>query len=78
MVRTQIQLTEEQVRVLHQKASERETSVAQLIREAIDASLAADDETERRRRALEVVGRFDSGLDDVGEEHDRYLADDFR
>lgn len=78
MVRTQIQLTEEQARALHRKASERETSVAQLIREAIDASLAAEDTADARQRALQAVGRYRSGRSDVGAEHDRYLAEDFR
>lgn len=78
MVRTQIQLTEEQARVLHQRAAQRGTSMALLIREAIDAAIAQDEERERRRRALEVIGRFPSGLHDVSVNHDRYLAEDFR
>ena len=28
-----------------------------------------------RARALEVIGAFASGLSDVAEQHDRYLAD---
>lgn len=78
MVRTQIQLTEEQARALHRKASEQATSVAHLIREAVDASLAADRVAGDRQRALQAVGRFRSGLNDVSADHDRYLAEDFR
>lgn len=78
MVRTQVQLTEAQARALHRKASEQATSVARLIREAVDASLAADRVADDRQRALEVIGRFRSGLKDVSAEHDRYLTEDFR
>lgn len=78
MVRTQIQLTEEQARALHEKASREATSVAKLIRDAVDASLVAERVAGDRRRALEVVGRFRSGATDVSTEHDRYLAEDFR
>ena len=78
MVRTQIQLTEEQARALHRKAAERGSSIALLIREAIDAALAHDDAQDRRRRALAAVGRFRSGHRDVSVDHDHYLAEDFR
>ena len=78
IVRTQIQLTEAQAQALHRRASERGTSVAHLIREAVDASLAADRASDTRQRALQTVGRFRSGLNDVSAEHDRYLAEDFR
>ena len=78
MIRTQIQLTDEQARVLHQRAAQRGTSMALLIREAIDAAIAQDDEQARRRRALAVVGRARSGLHDVSVNHDEYLAEDFR
>lgn len=78
MVRTQIQLTDEQARVLHQRAAQRGTSMALLIREAIDAAIAQDDERERRLRALEVIGSARSGHRDISVDHDRYLAEDFR
>ncbi len=78
MVRTQIQLTEEQARALHRKAADQATSVARLIRDAVDASLAVDGVAHDRQRALGVIGRFRSGLKDVSAEHDRYLTEDFR
>jgi 16S rRNA U516 pseudouridylate synthase RsuA-like enzyme len=77
MIRTQIQLTEEQARELKRIAAERGISVAALIREAVAKTLAADDRPARRRRALAAVGRFGSGRRDVSAERDRYLADDF-
>jgi hypothetical protein len=77
MIRTQIQLTEEQARELKRIAAERGISLAALIREAIESTIAVDPGPARRQRALAVVGRFGSGRKDVGAEHDRYLAEDF-
>jgi metal-responsive CopG/Arc/MetJ family transcriptional regulator len=78
MVRTQIQLTDQQVRALKSLASRYGVSMAELIRESVDNFLretsAGLDEQERRRRAIEVAGQFRSGQSDVAEKHDDYLA----
>jgi hypothetical protein len=78
MVRTQIQLTERQVRRLRALAKRKRVSVAELIRRAVDqtsdASLVAD-EDEIRARALQVVGKYADTATDVSVEHDRYLAE---
>jgi ribbon-helix-helix CopG family protein len=78
MIRTQIQLTEEQVRRLKAMAAEQGESMAALIRRSVDALLAVKTRGctgEREQRALAASGRFRSGLTDVSENHDRYLAD---
>jgi len=78
MIRTQIQLTEEQARRLKALAAERGISVAELIRQSVDAFSPAAGNTDaktRRQRAIAVVGRFHSGKRDVSSEHDRYLAE---
>lgn len=79
MVRTQIQLTEEQVRRLKRRAAERGVSMAALIREAIDEAGRHNGRRNRRERMIEAVerGRYRSGLNDVSVEHDEYLADAF-
>jgi len=78
MVRTQIQLTEEQAKAVKKIASAQGVSVAELIRRAVDhivnSSTTADTE-ERKRRALDIVGKFRSGKKDVSKEHDAYLAE---
>ncbi|MGD8240778.1 MAG: hypothetical protein PVH68_19670, partial [Armatimonadota bacterium] len=54
-------------------------SVAALIRECADHYLrtfGAVTPEERKRRALSIVGRYNSGLPDLGTEHDRYFADE--
>ncbi len=76
MIRTQIQLTEEQARRLHEAAAAEGRSMADLIREAVDAHLRKARWVSREeliRRSLESAGRFHSGCPDVAVEHDRYL-----
>jgi 16S rRNA U516 pseudouridylate synthase RsuA-like enzyme len=78
MVRTQIQLTEKQAKAVKKMASAQGVSVAELIRRAVDnivnSSTIADTE-ERKRRALEIAGKFRSGKRDVSKAHDAYLAE---
>jgi predicted DNA-binding ribbon-helix-helix protein len=80
MVRTQIQLTEDQAKALKKIAVSRQLSVAELIRRAVDTmiktSTAADPE-DRRKRALECAGKFSSGSSDVSKKHDEYLSESF-
>ena len=80
MVRTQIQLTEEQADTLRELADQEGASMAALVRRAVDELIRQRGEIsreERKRRALAAVGRFNSGLGDLAVEHDRYLADAF-
>ena len=81
MVRTQIQLTEEQTKAVKKMAASRHVSSAELIRCAVDALIKSDtatDPEERRKRAFEIIGKFRSGKRDVSGKHDKYLADTFR
>lgn len=83
MIRTQVQLREEQVRMLKKLAAARGVSMAELIRQSVDmfirssAGVSVDDD-ERRRRAIAATGRFRSGKSDVSSEHDRHLVEAFR
>lgn len=81
MVRAQVQLTESQAAALKALAAERDVSMAEIVRLAVDELLAcrADrDPEERRSRSLAVVGAFRSGMSDVSERHDEHLARAFR
>ena len=86
MVRTMIQLTEEQMKALKALAKARKTSVAKLVRESVaQYATAARQEPiieEKRRRALEFIEKIESGeiqfqdIDgktDVARNHDKYL-----
>jgi predicted DNA-binding protein len=77
MIRTEIQLTAEQVRQLKRIAAERGISVSAVIREAVEKAVGVDDGPAKRQRALAAVGRFRSGKHDVSTDHDRYLGEDF-
>lgn len=81
MVRTQIQLTERQARELKRIAAMEGVSMAEVIRKAVDAKLRGGVREvpweERNRRALAVMGKFRSGLKDVAEKHDDYLAEEY-
>lgn len=76
MIRTQTQLTEEQVAALKEIAVERGVSVAELIRRGVDMVVATREApglAERRRRALATVGRFSDEASDVARLHDDYF-----
>jgi len=80
MIRTQIQLTEEQAARLRSMSSERHQPVAELIRLSIDSFLQkeAGMSGERKRAiAKSAAGRFASSLSDVSAGHDRYLDEAF-
>ena len=77
MVRTQIQLTDEQARALRRAASDRGISMAAVIRELVDDALAFEQQA-RVGRALGALGRFRSGVSHVSAEHDRELEDAYR
>jgi hypothetical protein len=81
MVRTQIQLTEQQARQLRARARERGLSLAEVIRRYVEKGLAeeAPDRTELYARAAQLVGRFRDrrGARDVSARHDEYLDEAF-
>jgi hypothetical protein len=80
MVRTQIQLTEKQSQKLKVLAARTGASVAELIRQGIDAVLERDTTAQPedlRRRAIGAAGRYRSSRSDVSRRHDNYLGDAF-
>jgi len=80
MIRTQVQFTQTQLNALRQRSSVTGRSVADLIREGVEMYLNQQiqlKESERKRRAIDVVGRFASGRRDGSAEHDRHLAEAF-
>lgn len=76
MVRTQIQLTEEQACRLKEIAARRGVSMAELIRQAVERILEESQWGEKRRRALEVAGKF-PGPFDLSANHDKYLVEGY-
>jgi len=78
MIQTQVSLTEVQADRLRRLARERRTSMAALIRDAVESTYPESDEPGRDElwsRARSVIGIGDSGLGDLAERHDDYLAE---
>ncbi len=80
MLRTQISLTAEQMRRLRRAAQQRHTSVAAVIRDAVETCLGDEEagRLDRQRRAFAQAGAFRSGHRDTAEHHDAALADERR
>ena len=78
MVRTQIQLTEEQAAALKRIARARGCSQAELVRQGVELVIGKDPSVsaeELRRRAAAISGKFSSGRRDLSGKHDRHLAE---
>ncbi|HXF97727.1 MAG TPA: ribbon-helix-helix protein, CopG family [Gaiellaceae bacterium] len=75
MVRTIIQLPEEQAAALERAARRRGVSKAALVREALGLLLARESGKPAVERALRAAGSGASGVRDLAERHDDYLAD---
>lgn len=88
MIRTMVQLTEEQLKALKELAKARKTSVAKLVRESVaqyvtTATQDADREA-KRRRALEFINKIErgeiefhdiEGKTDLSVNHDKYFVE---
>ena len=77
MIRTQISLTEDQMRRLRAEARRRRVPIAAVVREAVDR-LVPDERDERRmrlQRALGAAGRFRSGSGDLSSRHDEIAGE---
>ena len=79
MLRTQIQMEEDQLKWLRAEARARGVSVSQLIREGVALFRAREERfpEDKKKRALSAVGRFSSGVSDVSERHNDYIAEAF-
>jgi hypothetical protein len=84
MVRTQIQLTENQHRRLRGWANRLGISLSEAVRRCVEERLAVEERSggreEQVRAALAVVGKYadPSGRSRVGKEHDRHFAEAVR
>jgi len=86
MIRTVIQLTEEQMKALKELAKARHVSVAKLIRESVATYVASAPKemsmTEKRQRMLKALEEIEKaqfhdieGKTDLSINHDKYLAE---
>ncbi len=80
MVRTQIQLRESQAAFVKEVAAEENISMSEVIRNAIELLRESRQQPSRRElmlRSLEVIGKYSSGITDLSENHDEYLAEGY-
>jgi Arc/MetJ-type ribon-helix-helix transcriptional regulator len=80
MVRTQVQITEEQARELRRMAREEGISLSEAVRRCIDRMLERrSDRAARYRHAQQLVGAFPDprGARDLARDHDAHLDDAF-
>jgi plasmid stability protein len=72
-IATNIRLPEDLLKALKYRAIEEKKSVNQIIREAIEMSLAAAPQTEEHQRdpLEDVIGIARSGIKDASSKHDR-------
>ena len=82
MIRTQIQLTDEQARCVKRIAAERQVSMATVIRQGVDLLLRSAEtavtDDERIERTISVAGQFRSGGGDGAMQHDAHLQEAYR
>ena len=78
MIRTQISLTDEQMRRLRREASRRNVSLAAVIRDAVDQVVPDRDalHLDRIEMLLAAAGSAASGTGLVARDHDAELPDD--
>jgi hypothetical protein len=81
VIRTQIQLTEQQSTRLHQAAKRSGVSVAEVIRRGVDQYLDQDETAQpggtTRLAMLEIVGKWSCGLTDIADRHDDYSEETY-
>ena len=68
----QVYLRPEQIESLRAIAERRKVSMAELIRQGVDQMLS--DVPAEEDPLWDIIGTFDSGLGDLAEKHDEYLA----
>ncbi len=78
MVRTQVQLTENQVAMIKEISRAGNESIAAVIRRAVDQFLLTQQPDRRAvyRQAADVVGKYRAGVNDLSINHDDYLDED--
>ena len=74
---TEIDLTEDRIQALRHLSAERNKPIADLIVEGVDRILHESERAIRAQRLIASLGKFSSGLTDVSENHDIYLAEEF-
>jgi len=74
MIRAQIQFRETTYKKLKERAKDSGKSISELVRGSLDQTLDQAEMEKKWARALQSLGKFESGLGDLSEKHDEYLG----
>lgn len=77
MVRTQIQVTREDLEELKKLSIRDGCSISEVIRRGIRKELNVNRASRKWEDSLKAVGQFRSGLSDLATNHDAYLPDEW-
>jgi vacuolar-type H+-ATPase subunit D/Vma8 len=75
MIRTQIQFEQKTYETLKAKSQETGKSISEIVRRSLDRAIAAQEVDQKWARALNTIGKFSSGLNNLAEKHDDHLGD---
>lgn len=75
MIRTQIQFEKKTYETLKAKSNETGKSISEIVRRSLDRAIAAQEVDQKWARALNTIGKFSSGLNNLAEKHDDHLGD---
>lgn len=75
MIRTQIQFQKKTYENLKTKSKETGKSISEIVRRSLDQTIELQECDQKWARALNSLGKFSSGLNNLAEKHDEHLGD---
>lgn len=75
MIRTQIQFEKKTYESLKTKSKETGKSISEIVRRSLDQTIESQECDQKWARALNSLGKFASGLENLAEKHDEHLGD---
>ena len=75
MIRTQIQLESQTYEKLKAKSKGSGKSISEIVRLSLDQTIESEETDLKWRRALQSMGKFSSGLNNLAEKHDEHMGD---
>jgi predicted DNA-binding protein len=75
MIRTQIQFEQKTYESLKTKSKETGKSISEIVRRSLDQTIESQEYDQKWARALNSLGKFSSGLNNLAENHDEHMGD---
>ena len=74
MIRTQIQFDKKIYEKLKARSKASGDSISEIVRRSLDSTIDRQESDQIWARALQSLGKFESGLKDLAEKHDEHLG----